>query len=168
MRMVTPGAFHAASRSSASPVKSGARDGGIRSPHCLQPRLAGLDAAERRLPALLELRGDQAIVGIAGGVAPFRERGFVSGLLQLQLDDALSFDPAFHVPPLGLHRRLDRHRLHGAEKLSGDRGVDAEAAEGEAPRQPQHQVGAIATIDGLSRRTARVAHHQAPAAAAAG
>jgi hypothetical protein len=38
-----------------------------------------------------ELRGDQTIVGIAGGVAPFRERGFVLGLLQLQFYDALLF-----------------------------------------------------------------------------
>ena len=30
-------------------------------------------------------------------------------------------------------------------------GVDAEAAEHEAPRQPKHQIGTIAPIDGLSR-----------------
>ena len=47
-------------------------------------------------------------------------------------------------------RRLDRHRLHGAQKLAGDRGVDAEAAEGQASRQPEHQVRA----DRIDRRAA--------------
>src|SRR5215217_7539831 len=77
----------------------GRHDAGIRRPRCLQPRLAGFDAAQRRLPALLELRGDQSIIGIAGGIAPFRERGFVSRLLQLEFDDTLLFAAGFHVPP---------------------------------------------------------------------
>jgi hypothetical protein len=114
------------------------------------------------------LRGDEAIVGVAGSVAPLRERGFILGLLQLEFDDALLFTSTFHVPPFGLHRRLDRHRLDDAEKLSGDRCVDTQAAEREAPGQPEHQVGTITSIDGLSRRTARVAHHQAAAATATG
>ena len=79
------------SRSSASPAKSGAAAAGSGVCTRVQSRLARLDAPERRLPALLELRGDEAIVGIAGSVAPFRERGFVAGLLQLQLHDALLF-----------------------------------------------------------------------------
>jgi hypothetical protein len=70
------------------------------------------------------LRGDQAIVGITGSVAAFRKRGFVPSLLQLQLHNALLFTPSFHVPPFGLYRRFDRHRLHGAEKFSSDRGID--------------------------------------------
>ena len=37
--------------------------------------------------------------------------------------------PSFHEPPFGLHRRLDRHRLNGTEKLSGDRDVDTGRAE---------------------------------------
>ena len=53
----------------------------IRRPHRLQSRLARLDPAERFFPAPLELSGDEAIVGIAGGIAPFRERGFIAGLL---------------------------------------------------------------------------------------
>jgi len=99
-------------------------DGRFRRPHRLQARLARLDSPKRRLPTLLKLRGDQAIVGITGSVAPFRKRGFVPSLLQLQLHDALLFTPSFHVPPFGLYRRLDRHRLHRAEKFSSDRGVD--------------------------------------------
>src|ERR1700741_3582672 len=55
--------------------------GRFRCPHRLQPRLARLDATERRLPTLLKLRGDQAIVRITGSVAPFRKRGFISSLL---------------------------------------------------------------------------------------
>jgi len=61
------------------------------------------------------------------------------------------FALAFHVHPLGFQCSLDRHWLDGAEKLSGNRGVDAEATEGQAPGQPQHLVGKITTIDGLSR-----------------
>ena len=67
----------------------------------------------------LELRGDQTIIGIAGGVAPFRERGFISGLLQLELHDALSFTLTLHVPPLGFQCRLDGHRLNRAELPGG-------------------------------------------------
>jgi hypothetical protein len=130
----------------------GRGDGATRSPRCLQPSLAGLHTAQRRLPALLKLGGDQTIVGIAGGITPFRERGFVPRLLQLQFDDALLFVAGFHVPPLGLGRRFDRHRRHGPQKLAGDRGVDPQAAEGEATGQPEHQVRAIAPVDGLPRR----------------
>jgi hypothetical protein len=90
------------------------------------------------------------------------------GLLQLHFYDALLCTPTFHVPPFGFQCRVDGHRLNRAEKLPGDRGVDAEAAEREAPWQPEHQVGTITPIDGLSRRTARVAHHQAAPATATG
>ena len=41
----------------------GRHDDGIGRAHCLQSCLAGLDAAQRRLPALLELRGDQRLSG---------------------------------------------------------------------------------------------------------
>ena len=50
-------------------------------------------------------------------------------LLQFQFEDVLLFTSGFHVPPLSLRRRrLDRHRLDGAQKLSDQRGVDAQAA----------------------------------------
>jgi hypothetical protein len=76
----------------------------------LQPRPTLLHAPEGCLPVLLQLSSYQAIIWIAGSVAPLRECGFVSGLLQFQLDDVASFVLAFHVHPLGFHRRLDRHR----------------------------------------------------------
>ena len=47
--------------------------------------MARFYSAKRRLPTLLKLRGDQAIVRIAGSVTPFRERSFISNLLQLEL-----------------------------------------------------------------------------------
>ncbi len=47
--------------------------GWVRRPHRLQSRLASLHATERSFPALLELRSNQTIVGVAGGVASFRE-----------------------------------------------------------------------------------------------
>jgi hypothetical protein len=36
---------------------------------------------KRCFPALLELSGDETIVGVAGSVAPLRERGLIPGLL---------------------------------------------------------------------------------------
>ena len=105
-------------------MKSGGRGGRFRRPHGLQSCFARLDPAKRRLPAVLKLSGNQAIVGVTGSVAPFRKRRFIPSLLQLQFHDALLFTPSFHVPPFGLYRRLDRHRLHSAEKFSSNRGVD--------------------------------------------
>jgi hypothetical protein len=78
------------------------------------------------------------------------------------------FTLSFHIPPLGLHRRLDRHLLDGTEELAGDRGVDPEAAKCEAPRQSQHLVWTLAAIDGLSQPPAGVTYRQVPPAAAAG
>ena len=78
------------------------------------------------------------------------------------------FGLPFHVPPPGFQRRFDGHRLNRAEKFSGDHRVDAKAAEGEASGQPEHLVGALASIDGLARRPARVTHNQAAPATAAG
>src|SRR5262249_47240400 len=98
----------------------------------------------------------------------FRERRFVASLLQLELHDALLFTLRFHVTPLGLHRRFDRYWLNGAEKLPGDRGVDPYAAECEAPGQSERLVRTLTPIDGLSRRTARVTHHQVPPTATTG
>src|SRR5689334_14559258 len=143
-------------------------DGEPRGPHGVEPGLARLDAPERRLPALLQLRGGEAVVGIAGGVAAFGERGLVAGLPQTELDDPLSFGLALHPHPLRFQGGLDRHRRHGAEDLPGDGGVDPGTAEPQAARQPQHQVGAVATVDGTSRGKSRVRDRQTPAAAPAG
>src|SRR4029453_5903436 len=92
-------------------------------------------------------------------------RGLVAGLLQIQLDDPLSLDLALHLYSLRFQGGLDRHRRHGAEDFPGDGGVDPGTAEPQAARQPQHQVGAVATVDGTSWRKSRVHHCQAPAAA---
>lgn len=109
--------FQAALRSTASPARS--RDAAAaKCTHRVQSRLGSLAATERRLPALLGLYCDQAIVGIAGSITSFSERGFVSGLLEFELHDALLFTPGFHVPSFGLQRRLDGHRLNGTKKRS--------------------------------------------------
>src|SRR5262249_49159482 len=144
------------------------RDAGVRPLHGVQPGLTGLYSTKRHLPALLKLRGDQAIVGIPGTVAPSPERRFVASLLQPGLHEALLFPLRFDVTPLGLHRRFDRYWLNGAEKLPGDRGVDPYAAECEAPGQSERLVRTLTPIDGLSRRTARVTHHQVPPTATTG
>src|SRR5260370_27128533 len=78
------------------------------------------------------------------------------------------FVPAFQVQSLSFPCRLDRHRFDGAEKLPGNGRVDTGSAEGQTPRQPQHQIGAVTAIDRLSRRAARVAYHQAAPAAPTG
>ena len=64
---------------------------GIRHLHSIELLPATLDALQRSLPRLLQLRCDQAIVGVASGVAAFSERCIVLGLLQLQLGDAPPF-----------------------------------------------------------------------------
>jgi len=43
--------------------------------------LAGLYSAKRRLPTVFELDSNPAIVGIAGSITAFRERGFIASLL---------------------------------------------------------------------------------------
>ena len=67
--------------------------------------------------------------------------GSFKSLIRLQPDKRadICIDTGNHtafppVPLLGLHSRSVRHRVHDAEELSGDRGIDAEAAEREAPR----------------------------------
>src|SRR3954447_19509623 len=66
------------------------------------------------------------------------------------------------MPLLGLQCRLNRHRLYGTKNLLGDRRVDARAAEGQASRQPQHQVGTVAPIDGPGLPPARIDNRYAP------
>jgi len=101
-------------------------------------------------------------------ISPFRKCRLIPGLLQLGLRDALPFTLTIHVSSFSLHCRLDCHRLDSTEKFTGDRGIDTVAAEREASRLAEHQVGLVTPIDGLSRRAPRVAHHQAPSAAATG
>jgi hypothetical protein len=60
---------------------------GIRHLHSIEPLPATLDTLQRSLPRLLQLRCDQAIVGVASGIAAFSERCIVLGLLQLQLGE---------------------------------------------------------------------------------
>ena len=78
---------------------------------CCQPRLTVRDALQRRLPALLELCGDEPIVRVTRRVTPLGKRCLIAGLLQLQLYDASLFTSLFHVPVLGLQRRLNGYRL---------------------------------------------------------
>ena len=79
------------------------------------------------------MRRDQAIVWIACGVAPLGEQGFVTGLLQLQFENALPFSLTFHVLPFSQKRRLDRHWLNGMDELAGDRRVDTQTAKHHTP-----------------------------------
>jgi hypothetical protein len=60
--------------------------------------------------------------------------------------------------------RLNRHRFDDTKDFLGDRGIDARAAEPQASRQPQHQVGTVATIHGPRLPSSRVDDRQAPSA----
>lgn len=75
----------------------------------VEPRLAGLDAAKRRFPALLELRGNQSVIGITGSIAPLGQRGFVAGLLEVQFDHLSPLRFALEMHALRLQSRFDRH-----------------------------------------------------------
>ena len=109
--------------------------------HAIEPLSARLDAPKRGLPRLLQLRSDQAIVGIASSVATFGKRCIILGLAQLHLGNAPPILVLVPQHALGLHRRLDRHRRHGAQHLGGDRLVDALAAEPEAALRPNCRFG---------------------------
>ena len=65
------------------PREVGASIAGIGLRHSIEPLPAGLDTLQRGLPRLLQLRCDQAIVGVASGIATFCQRCIVLGLLQL-------------------------------------------------------------------------------------
>jgi len=68
-------------------------------------------------------------------------RGFVTSLLQLQFYEALLFFLALHVHSLRFQRSLDRHRLHSAEKLSGNRDIDTRLAETTQRGSPSDRLG---------------------------
>jgi transposase len=137
-------------------------------PARLQPLLAVLHAPESRFPTLLQLSGDETIIGIAGSVAPLREGRLILGLLQFKFNDAASFVLAFHVHPLGFQRRLDGHRLQSVEKFAGDSGINASPAKPQATRQPEHQVWAVAPIYRAHHCLPHVYNRQATTAAPAG
>jgi hypothetical protein len=115
--------------------------------HSIEPLPATLDTLQRSLPCLLQLRCNQAIVGVAGGIAAFGERRIVSGLLQLQLGDAPPVLILVSEHPVGLLSRLDRHRRHGAQHLGRDGLVDALAGDAQASPLPQLYVRLFAPVD---------------------
>ena len=133
-----------------------------------QSCLARLDTAQRGFPTLLQLCRDEAIVRIAGCVSPFRERGFILGLLKLEFDDASLLGLAFHVRPFRFECRLNRHRFNSPEEFFADRRLDADAAEGQTSGLAQHKIWTLATIDGSARWTTAITYHQSSTAPCAG
>ena len=119
------------------------RVGGL---HRVEPHFACLDALERRLLALLELGGDQAIVRIAGGIAPLGKRGLVAGLLKIQLGQALAFAQLLHAYTLGLQRSFDCHGFDDTDYLVGNCGIHTSAAECLAALKPVLELPTVATI----------------------
>lgn len=103
----------------------------------VKPGFAGFDTAQRRLLALLKLSSYEPVVGIAGSIASFGERGFVARLPQIQFDHLPSLRFAFKMHALGLQCCFDRQGRHGTQSLLRDGGVGSTAIGGHAsgPRQ---------------------------------
>ncbi|SAL68977.1 hypothetical protein AWB65_06777 [Caballeronia humi] len=78
----------------------------------LQAHLAGLYTAQCHFPVLLQLRGNQAVLGITGGVAPLSQRGLIPCLLQFELHDSPLLVQGIHVHLLSLLCCFDRQWLH--------------------------------------------------------
>jgi len=95
-----------------------------------------LDALQSLFPVLLKLGGDEAIVGIAGGITALRETGLVAGLFNFQGQNAVSVFLLLPVHSLCLKGRFNRHRLHNSQQLLGNCGVYPRAAEVHAPWLP--------------------------------
>jgi hypothetical protein len=93
-------------------IEVGHRHRGIWRVHCGEARSASLHTAQRGLPVLLQLRGDETVLRVAGGIAAFGQGGVVLGLLQVEFRDTSTFGLAVPVHPLGLQCRLDGYRLH--------------------------------------------------------
>src|SRR5208282_858984 len=98
------------------------------------------------LPVLLQLRGNETILRIAGRVAPLGKASLVASLLHLKIQDTLLVFLLLLVHPFRLERGFDRHWFHGPEQLPADRSVNPRAAEGHTPRQAHHKVWLVAAI----------------------
>jgi len=118
------------------------------------------------LPTLLELRDDETVLWVTGGVPALCKRGFIARLLQIEFDDSFSFLSAMHLQLLGFQRGFDRQWLDCAKQLTSHGGIDSLAAEGHAATHPQRLIGPLASIHGL-RIAPGVYDRQAPAAAPA-
>jgi len=119
------------------------------------------------LPVLLELSGDEPIVGIAGGIATLRQIGLIACLLQLQIQNALVFVLSLAMHALGLQCRFDRHGLNRPEQFPGNSGVHPRAAKGHASWQTHHKVRLVTAIHRSALRIARIGNRQPAATSSA-
>jgi hypothetical protein len=88
-------------------------------------------------------------------------------LLQFKLHDATSFVMAVHIYTLGFQCRLDRHRLHRADKFARDGSLDTGTTKYQASLQAKHQIRTVATIR-RPWRLARINHRKATTTTPAG
>jgi len=123
--------------------------------------------AQRGLPVLLQLRGDQTVIGIAGSVAALGKRSLVAGLLQFQIEDLALIFLLFPMHSLCLERGLDRERFYRAQQLACNRRINLWPPKGHAPGQAHHEVGLVATINGSALRVARIGNAQSSSAPSA-
>lgn len=125
--------------------------------------LAGLDTTQCRFPVLLQLRGDQAVIRIAGGIASLCQRGFVLSLLQFEFNDAPLLAQGVHKHLFGLQGCLYRQWLYDTHQFSCNRGIYAGSTE---PHTPRRQVKAMASVN-RSRGASSICHCQSTPAACA-
>ena len=125
------------------------------------------DGEQALIPALLQLGGDQAVIGVDRVVLPPRPSGLVAGLLDRQLDLTpllrILGAPRFH----GADRRLDAERLKALDHLGADGAVDPHAAERDAAIAAMVDLAAPAVIAARAAVLAAVGDMQLAAAVAA-
>ncbi|OXC77626.1 hypothetical protein BSU04_15420 [Caballeronia sordidicola] len=71
------------------------------------------------------MRGNQTVIGVAGGVASLGERRLVLGLLQFEFHDPPLLVQGIHLHMLGLLGCFDCQGLHDTQKFVSDGSVDA-------------------------------------------
>ena len=106
-----------------------------------------------RLPALLELRGNEPVVWFTGGAAPLGQGSIVACLLQLQLNNA----PLFALLLYG--------SLLGVQRLSANRRIHSLGPERQTAGSTQHLVATHAPVNRLTV-VSRVTHDHSTAATA--
>lgn len=119
------------------------------------------------VPAGLELRRDQAIVGIDGLVPPLRELHGVPSRLTLELPRAPPVGGLLHREVLCRHCRLHGERFDQPQDLRADELVRATGPDADTHRQPVHRVADATDVAGhrAARRVGDLEHATPPTAA---
>src|SRR5437016_6665701 len=104
------------------------------------------DRLQGLVPAALQLASDQPVYRVDGVVLSARVRGFVTRLLQRQLQLALSRGRRARLRLDRSERCLDAERLQDAQDLGADRRIDAQAADRNAARGAMVRTRTVAIV----------------------